>query len=104
MRFDIKNYLAEDLLLLSDKMSMANSLELRVPLIDHTILEAAFSVDSSKRMGKAGSKMYLARWLQSYIDLNELNRRKMGFAIPIEPYLRELGNYLIKYLKSQRYL
>ena len=91
MRFDIKNYLAEDLLLLSDKMSMANSLELRVPLIDHTILEAAFSVDSSKRMGKAGSKMYLRRWLQSYIDLNELNRRKMGFAIPIEPYLRELG-------------
>ena len=41
--------------------------------------------------------MYLRRWLQSYIDLNELNRRKMGFAIPIEPYLRELGiNELIK--------
>jgi asparagine synthase (glutamine-hydrolysing) len=91
MRFDIKNYMVEDLLLLSDKMSMAHGLEIRVPLIEYKIVESAFSIPASTRMGRAGSKSYLRNWFDGYMESRLPQSRKMGFSVPVEPFLRKLG-------------
>lgn len=91
MRFDIKNYMVEDLLLLSDKMSMAHGLEIRVPLIEYKIVESAFSTPASNRMGRAGSKSYLRNWFDGYMESRLPQSRKMGFSVPVEPFLRKLG-------------
>lgn len=100
MRFDIKNYMQDDLLLLSDKMSMAHGLELRVPLIDNKILEAAFSTNATNRMGRTGKKEFLTNWFKECIGDKLQQGRKMGFSIPVEPFLKKIGkeelNHLIK--------
>jgi asparagine synthase (glutamine-hydrolysing) len=83
---DIKTYLPGDILTKVDRMSMANSLEARVPLLDHGLVEFACRLPVALRM-RAGAKKYLLkRALRGRLPQELLDRRKQGFGVPIESW------------------
>lgn len=97
MKADIDGYMKNELLLLSDKLSMKFGLELRVPLIDFRIIENAFSMPSKDRVLKVGSKDALKNWILTYEPKLNLTPTKSGFSLPINPFLKSLG---IKYFQN----
>jgi asparagine synthase (glutamine-hydrolysing) len=84
---DIRHYLLDDILTKVDRMSMANGLEVRVPLLDHRIVEFAFTLPLSVRIraGAAGleTKVLLKNLLRPKFSSDFVDRRKMGFGIPL---------------------
>ena len=92
---DLCRYLPEDVLFKVDRMSMANSLEVRVPLLDHHLMEWVLRLPFDMRF-RAGRGKYLLRKLAvRYLPPEILKPRKQGFTIPIGDWLRgELGNWV----------
>ena len=86
---DTKTWLPDDLLIKADKMTMANSLELRVPLLDHRVLEFAASLPQDFKLRGLKTKYLLKRALSKRVPLEILNRKKAGFPVPYERWLRE---------------
>ena len=86
---DTKTWLPGDLLLKADKMTMANSLELRVPLLDHQVLEFAASLPSEYKVRKWQTKRVLKAALAKVLPSEILTRRKVGFPVPYASWLRE---------------
>lgn len=85
---DIKTYLCEDILTKVDRASMAVSLEVRCPLLDHVFMEYAARIPSKlKRVGKDGKHIF-KRALKDYLPNDILYRKKMGFGVPILEWLR----------------
>lgn len=83
-----KQWLPDDLLLKADKMTMANSLELRVPFLDHTLVEFAASLPANMKIrrncdGTYASKYVLRRAVQARVPPEILNRPKVGFHVPV---------------------
>lgn len=100
--FDLKNYLKDDLLVKVDRASMAHSLEVRVPLLDHRIIEYSCNIDRSMKTKGNISKYLLKEILYEYVPKNLLDRPKWGFAIPLSNWLKKDLNYLIdKYLSKE---
>jgi asparagine synthase (glutamine-hydrolysing) len=91
---DFKTYLVDDILTKVDRASMANSLEVRVPVLDHKVVELAARMPSSwKLKGRAG-KFIFKRAMGKILPGPVLNRPKSGFSAPIGPWLRnELSGY-----------
>jgi len=85
---DTKTWLPDDLLIKADKMTMANSVELRVPLLDHRLLEFAASLPSSFKLKGFSTKYILKKTLSRRIPQAILNRKKTGFPVPYESWLR----------------
>jgi len=85
---DTKTWLPDDLLIKADKMTMANSVELRVPLLDHQILEFAASLPSSFKLKGFTLKYILKKALSQKIPKEIRNRKKTGFPVPYESWLR----------------
>jgi asparagine synthase (glutamine-hydrolysing) len=85
---DIKTYLTDDILVKVDRASMAVSLEVRCPLLDHKVMELAARMPSSLKLkGRAGK--YIFKRAVSQILPNEiLTRRKQGFVLPVAEWLR----------------
>jgi asparagine synthase (glutamine-hydrolysing) len=81
---DINSYLPDDILVKTDRMSMLCSLEVRVPLLDHRVLEFAASIPPAWRLKKSMLKKTFGHLLPP--DL--LNRRKAGFDVPLKHWLR----------------
>ncbi len=81
---DINSYLPDDILVKTDRMSMLNSLEVRVPLLDHRILEFAAGVPPRWRLGKRILKKAAGHWLPPEL----LHRGKMGFGVPLKHWFR----------------
>jgi asparagine synthase (glutamine-hydrolysing) len=88
MYVDVKTYLADDILTKVDKMSMAVSLEARVPLLDHKLLEFAAAVPTSLKLKNGRSKYLLRRLLERRIPRAIIDRPKQGFEAPIGEWLR----------------
>jgi asparagine synthase (glutamine-hydrolysing) len=86
---DTKTWLPDDLLIKADKMTMANSLELRVPLLDHKILEFAAALPSSLKVHGLTTKYLAKKTLEKRIPKRILERRKAGFPVPYEAWLRK---------------
>jgi len=86
---DTKTWLPDDLLIKADKMTMANSLELRVPLLDHRVLEFAAGLPSDFKLRGFTTKYLLKRTLANRVPAEILNRKKAGFPVPYERWLRE---------------
>ncbi len=96
---DTKTWLPDDLLIKADKMTMANSLELRVPLLDHKVLEFAASLPSNFKVHGFTTKYIAKKALQSRIPPAILNRPKVGFPVPYESWLRnELRDWVYEVL------
>jgi asparagine synthase (glutamine-hydrolysing) len=85
---DTKTWLPDDLLVKADKMTMANSLELRVPLLDHRLLEFAASLPSSYKMRAFTPKYIWKRALSKRVPDRILRRKKAGFPVPYTFWLR----------------
>jgi asparagine synthase (glutamine-hydrolysing) len=85
---DTKLYLASDILVKVDRMSMANSLEVRCPLLDHRVMEFAASVPPGLKFHRGVSKYLLKRYLEPRVPARAVHRPKMGFAIPVARWLR----------------
>lgn len=93
---DMKCFMGELVLTKIDRASMANSLEVRVPFLDHTLFEKVFSLNENQYFKKEQTKFLLYQNLKKYLPLSILNRKKQGFVGPdsyymnIEYYLKEL--------------
>ncbi len=85
---DTKTWLPDDLLIKADKMTMANSIELRVPLLDHKVLEFAASLPQSFKLHGFTTKFILKKALSRRVPKEILNRKKAGFPVPYESWLR----------------
>lgn len=87
-RLDVRTYLPGDLLLKADIASMAHSLELRSPLLDHEVLELGISLpDSLKVEGRRG-KIALRRAYEDALPAEVCDRGKTGFGVPISSWFR----------------
>ena len=87
--YDLGTYLPDDLLYKVDIASMANSLEVRSPFLDHKIIEFGLSLKKNQRIGVKG-KMLLRTFAQDYLPAPVINRPKMGFGIPRERWLKSV--------------
>jgi asparagine synthase (glutamine-hydrolysing) len=85
---DTKTWLGHDLLLKADKMTMANSIELRVPFLDHEILEFAASLPGNYKVRGLATKYFAKRALKRHVPPEILNRKKAGFPVPYASWLR----------------
>jgi asparagine synthase (glutamine-hydrolysing) len=85
---DTKTWLPDDLLIKADKMTMANSLELRVPLLDHKVLEFAAALPSNLKVRGFTTKYLAKQALRSRVPRRILDRPKAGFPVPYDSWLR----------------
>jgi len=85
---DLKTWLANDMLVKVDRMSMANGLEIRCPLLDHRLIEFAATVPSELKYRGRVSKYLLKRHLEGRVPGSVIYRRKQGFEIPLARWLR----------------
>jgi len=86
---DTKTYLPEDVLTKVDRASMASSLEVRVPLLDHTILELAATMPAEMKLRGRTTKYILRKILTRHFEPQFVNRKKMGFGVPIGEWIRK---------------
>ncbi|MBL4711511.1 MAG: asparagine synthase (glutamine-hydrolyzing) [Gammaproteobacteria bacterium] len=85
---DIKTYLVGDILVKVDRMSMANSLEVRAPILDHRVVEYAASIPSSLKLNQKEKKYILKKTFSQLLPPDILYRKKMGFSVPLAHWLR----------------
>ena len=91
---DIKTYLVEDVLTKVDRASMAVSLEVRVPVLDHKFMEMAARMPSSYKLRGRTSKFAFKESLKKILPADVFTRPKSGFSIPLSEWLRkELKDY-----------
>ena len=85
---DTKTWLAHDLLLKADKMTMANSIELRVPFLDHRVMEFAASLPGSYKVHGFKTKYIAKKTLSDRVPREIVERKKAGFPVPYASWLR----------------
>ncbi|ALA59786.1 asparagine synthase (glutamine-hydrolyzing) [Nitrospira moscoviensis] len=85
---DVKTYLPDDILVKVDRASMANSLEVRAPLLDHRLIELTTRIPSSLKLRGTVGKYIFKKSLESLLPEDVLYRKKMGFAVPLASWLR----------------
>jgi asparagine synthase (glutamine-hydrolysing) len=106
LHVDLRTFLAEDILVKTDRASMAASLEARVPFLDHELVEYAFRIPERWKLRLLRGKWILRRAFDRRIPVEALRRRKSGFSVPIATWLRgelrELASDLLATSRLQR--
>ena len=88
MYVDMKMYMVDQLLLLQDKMSMAVSLEARVPYLDHRLVELAATIPVAMKLAGNEPKAILKKLAERHVPRECIYRSKQGFVAPVETWLR----------------
>ena len=88
MYVDTKTYLPDDILVKLDRASMGVSLEARVPILDHRIVEFAARLPMSMKIQNNQGKIILRNILYKYLPRDLINQQKKGFGIPIGQWIR----------------
>ena len=88
MLADVQNYLHSDILVKTDRASMATSLEVRAPFLDHRVAELAWKLPLSMKIRNRKTKWILKKILNNYLPNSLINNDKKGFAIPINNWLK----------------
>jgi len=102
---DLKTWLADDLLIKADRMTMANSVELRVPFLDYRVIEYAATIPSSMKLRRGVVKWILKRAMKDRLPREILTRHKMGFPTPVAiMFQHDLSGYLRDLLLSSECL
>lgn len=101
MYADLQFYLVDDILTKLDRASMSVSLEARVPLLDHRIVEFALSIPLEYKMNRGRTKAPLRDLLSRYVPVGLFERPKAGFAIPLKEWLSGELNDWMKDLLSE---
>lgn len=100
---DLLVSLPGDMLWKVDKMSMANSLEVRVPLLDHRFCEYVFSLPGNLKLHRGRSKYIFLEAFKELLPKDVLHKPKWGFEVPVSKWLRTSMKYLIdEYLAPQK--
>lgn len=85
---DIKSFLPGDILVKVDRMSMANSLEVRAPMLDHVFMEFVATIPSRLKLHEREKKYILKKALAPYLPSDILYRKKQGFEVPLDRWFR----------------
>jgi asparagine synthase (glutamine-hydrolysing) len=104
---DIKTYLTDDILTKVDRASMANSLEVRCPLLDHKFMELAASMPSDLKLRGMTGKYVFKKALETELPGEIVDRTKMGFAVPLASWFRNgIRDYAYEFIlgRSDAYL
>jgi asparagine synthase (glutamine-hydrolysing) len=100
---DTHHYLPEDILTKLDRTSMLTSLECRVPLLDHVLIEFAATIPPELKLRSGISKYILKKAMAAYLPPEVLTRGKMGFGVPLAIWFRgELSDFIKEILLDQR--
>jgi asparagine synthase (glutamine-hydrolysing) len=101
--FDTKTWLVDQLLIKADRMSMASSIELRVPFLDHRVVECAATIPSKYKVRGMQTKCVLRQAMSARLPATILRRRKLGFPTPLKlMFGGELFDYAHDLLLSDR--
>jgi asparagine synthase (glutamine-hydrolysing) len=96
---DLKSYLCGDILVKVDRMSMAHSLEVRAPILDHEVIEFAAAIPPELKYNCGEKKYILKRAFHKILPQETMYRKKMGFSVPLAEWLRgELKGLASKYI------
>jgi asparagine synthase (glutamine-hydrolysing) len=103
MHFDFETYLPEDILTKVDRMSMAHSIESRVPLLDNNVVDFAARLPANLQIKNGRKKHLLKEAAAQLLPAEILARRKQGFAVPVGGWFRgDLREFFSDVLLSQR--
>jgi asparagine synthase (glutamine-hydrolysing) len=90
----MKTYLVDDILVKVDRASMANSLEVRCPLLDHKLMELIAQMPSRLKLHNGRGKHIFKKSLEQVLPADVLTRAKRGFSVPVAEWFRgELKNF-----------
>ncbi len=99
---DLKLYLQDDLLVKVDRMSMANSLEIRAPFLDYTFVEFAATIPPALKLKGFRSKYILRKMLRGLLPQEILAKKKIGFDIPLGDWIRKgLRDFVLETLAPE---
>ena len=99
---DIKTYLPDDILAVTDRMSMHHSLEVRVPFIDHKLLEFCATIPPGMKMKWFQKKYLLKKAVKNLLPAEVINHRKQGFVGPMAQWLKkDLRTYVFETLSEK---
>ncbi|GLZ36194.1 asparagine synthetase B [Lentzea sp. NBRC 105346] len=100
---DLFTWLRGDILVKADKMTMANSLELRVPFLDPEVFAVASQIPSELKITKDTTKFALRKAIRDIVPAHVLNRRKLGFPVPIRHWLRdEMHDWAVAHVQASQ--
>jgi len=101
LEFDQEYYLPDDILVKSDRMSMAHAVEVRPPFLDHRIVEFAATLPSDFKIRGSRQKYLLKELMKAKLPVSIVRRKKVGFDIPAHDWLRgPLRSLLVETLRS----